>query len=94
MQLYGKSHITVSSRHSFDCNKRSLQPIINHQYLKEVTLMLMMRNDLLFISDDEVLASLDAYKKGLKAKPRGKIKNPTGNMPSYLEHFISGALFY
>ena len=88
MQLYGKSHITVSSRHSFDCNKRSLQPIINHQYLKEVTLMLMMRNELLFISDDEVLASLDAYKKGLKTKPKGEIKNPTGNMPSYSEHFF------
>jgi hypothetical protein len=88
MQLYDKSHITLSSRHGFDCKRRSLQPIINHQYLQEVTPMLMMRNDLLFISDDEVLASLDAYKKGLKAKPRGKIKNPTGNMPSYLEHFF------
>ena len=50
--------------------------------------MLMMRNDLLFISDYEVLASLDAYKKGLQTKPRGKIKNPNSNMPLYAEHFI------
>ena len=50
--------------------------------------MLMMRNDLLLIGDDEVLASLDAYKKGLKTKPKVKIKSPTSNIPSYLEHFF------
>jgi len=37
---------------------------------------------------DEVLASLDGYKKGLQTKPKGKIKNPNANMPSYAEHFI------
>ena len=39
--------------------------------------MLMMRSDLLFLSDDEVLTSLDAYKKSLKNKIKVKDENPT-----------------
>ena len=45
--------------------------------------MLMMRSDLLFLSDDEVLTSLDAYKKSLKNKIKIKEKNPSITIPAY-----------
>ena len=45
--------------------------------------MLMMRSDLLFLSDDEVLTSLDAYKKSLKNKTKVKDENPTITIPAY-----------
>ena len=45
--------------------------------------MLMMRSDLLFLSDDEVLTSLDAYKKSLKNKIKVKDKNPTITILAY-----------
>ena len=45
--------------------------------------MLMMRTDLLFLSDDEVLTSLDAYKKSLKNKIKVKDENPTIAVPAY-----------
>ena len=38
--------------------------------------MLMMRNDILLLSDEEVLASLDAYKK-LKALNAGNNLKPS-----------------
>ena len=44
--------------------------------------MLMMRSDLLFLSDDEVLTSLDAYKKSLKSKVKVK-ENPTITILAY-----------
>jgi len=34
--------------------------------MQGVTLMLMMRNDLLLLNDEEVLNSLEAYKKSMK----------------------------
>ncbi len=34
--------------------------------MQAVTLMLMMRNDLLLLSDEEVLSSVEAYKKSMK----------------------------
>ena len=34
--------------------------------MQGVTLMLMMRNDLLLLSDEEVLSSVEAYKKSMK----------------------------
>ena len=45
--------------------------------------MLMMRSDLLFLSDDEVLTSLDAYKKSLKSKVKVKDENPTITILAY-----------
>lgn len=45
--------------------------------------MLMMRSDLLFLSDEEVLTSLDAYKKSLKNKIKVKDENPTITIPAY-----------
>ena len=45
--------------------------------------MLMMRSDLLFLSDEEVLTSLDAYKKSLKNKIKVKDKNPTITILAY-----------
>ena len=45
--------------------------------------MLMMRSDLLFLSDDEVLTSLDAYKKSLKNKTKVKDENPTITILAY-----------
>ena len=45
--------------------------------------MLMMRSDLLFLSDDEVLTSLDAYKKSLKNKIKVKDENPFFTIPAY-----------
>jgi hypothetical protein len=44
--------------------------------------MLMMRSDLLFLSDDEVLTSLDAYKKSLKNKIKVKDKKTHYHHPS------------
>ena len=38
--------------------------------------MLMMRNDLLLLSDEEVLGSLDAHKKSMKKKIKVKDENP------------------
>jgi hypothetical protein len=43
----------------------------------------MMRSDLLFLSDDEVLTSLDAYKKRLKHKIKVKDENLTITIPAY-----------
>ena len=37
--------------------------------------MLMMRNDLLFLGDEEVLRSLEAYKKSMKKKFQIKDEN-------------------
>ena len=45
--------------------------------------MLMMRSDLLFLSDDEVLTSLDAYKKSLKSKVKVKDENSTITILAY-----------
>ena len=45
--------------------------------------MLMMRSDLLFLSDDEVLTSLDAYKKSLKNKIKVKDENRTITILAY-----------
>jgi hypothetical protein len=45
--------------------------------------MLMMRSDLLFLSDDGVLTSLDAYKKSLKNKIKVKDESPTIAVPAY-----------
>ena len=42
--------------------------------MQGVTLMLMMRNDLLLLSDEEVLSSVEAYKKSMKKSfPRKKM---------------------
>ena len=43
--------------------------------MQGVTLMLMMRNDLLLLSDEEVLGSLDAHKKSMKKKIKVKDEN-------------------
>ena len=43
--------------------------------MQGVTLMLMMRNDLLFLGDEEVLRSLEAYKKSMKKKFQIKDEN-------------------
>lgn len=40
--------------------------------MQGITLMLMMRNDLLLLSDEEVLNSLEAYKKSMKKRLRLK----------------------
>ena len=40
--------------------------------MQGITLMLMMRNDLLLLSDEEVLNSLEAYKKSMKKKIKVK----------------------
>ena len=45
--------------------------------------MLMMRSDLLFLSDEVVLTSLDAYKKSLKNKIKVKDENPTITILAY-----------
>ena len=45
--------------------------------------MLMMRSDLLFLSDDEVLTSLEAYKKSLKNKIKVKDENSTITILAY-----------
>ena len=45
--------------------------------------MLMMRSDLLFLSDDEVLTSLDAYKKSLRTKIKVKDESPSITVPAY-----------
>ena len=45
--------------------------------------MLMIRSDQLFLSDDEVLTSLDAYKKTLKNKIKVKDENPTSSILAY-----------
>ena len=37
--------------------------------------MLMMRNDLLLLSDEEVLSSVEAYKKTMKKKFHNKDEN-------------------
>ena len=37
--------------------------------------MLMMRNDLLLLSDEEVLTSLEAYKKSMRKKIKVKDEN-------------------
>ena len=43
--------------------------------MQGVTLMLMMRNDLLLLSDEEVLSSLEAHKKSMKKKIKVKDEN-------------------
>ena len=43
--------------------------------MQGVTLMLMMRNDLLLLSDEEVLSSVEAYKKIMKKKFQIKDEN-------------------
>ena len=43
--------------------------------MQGVTLMLMMRNDLLLLSDEEVLSSLEAYRKSMKKKIKVKDEN-------------------
>ena len=43
--------------------------------MQGVTLMLMMRNDLLLLSDEEVLSSVEAYKKSMKKKFQIKDEN-------------------
>ena len=43
--------------------------------MQGVTLMLMMRNDLLLLSDEEVLGSVEAYTKSMKKKFQIKDEN-------------------
>ena len=43
--------------------------------MQGVTLMLMMRNDLLPLSDEEVISSLEAHKKSMKKKIKVKDEN-------------------
>jgi hypothetical protein len=43
--------------------------------MQGVTLMLMMRNDLLLLSDEEVLSSLEAHKKSMKKNIKVKGEN-------------------
>ena len=43
--------------------------------MQGVTLMLMMRNDLLLLSDEEVLSSVEAYKKIMEKKFQIKDEN-------------------
>ena len=43
--------------------------------MQGITLMLMMRNDLLLLSDEEVLSSVEAYKKSMKKKFQIKDEN-------------------
>mgnify|MGYP001403228479 FL=1 len=43
--------------------------------MQGVTLMLMMRNDLLLLSDEEVLSSLEAHKKSMRKKIKVKDEN-------------------
>ena len=43
--------------------------------MQGVTLMLMMRNDFLLLSDEEVLSSIEAYKKSMKKKIKVKDEN-------------------
>tara|TARA_B100001057_G_scaffold59859_1_gene53034 strand:+ start:4227 stop:4409 length:183 start_codon:yes stop_codon:yes gene_type:complete len=43
--------------------------------MQGVTLMLMMRNDLLLLGDEEVLSSLEAHKKSMKKKIKVKDEN-------------------
>ena len=45
--------------------------------MQGVTLMLMMRNDLLLLGDEEVLSSLEAHKKSMKKKLRLRTKTLT-----------------
>ena len=43
--------------------------------MQGVTLTFMMRNDLLLLSDEEVLSSVEAYKKSMKKKFQIKDEN-------------------
>ena len=52
--------------------------------MQGVTLMLMMRNDLLLLSDEEVLSSVEAYKKSMKKKFQIKDENLNISVVAYL----------
>ena len=45
--------------------------------------MLMMRNNFLFLSDEEMLTTLNAYKKSLKNTTKIKDKIPSIAVPAY-----------
>ena len=45
--------------------------------------MLMMRNDFLLLSDEEVLSSLEAYKKSMKKKIKVKGENLNITVAAY-----------
>ena len=51
--------------------------------MQGVTLMLMMRNDFLLLSDEEVLSSLEAYKKSMKKKIEVKGENLNITVAAY-----------
>ena len=51
--------------------------------MQGVTLMLMMRNDFLFLSDEEVLSSLEAYKKSMKKRIKVKGENLNITVAAY-----------
>ena len=51
--------------------------------MQGVTLMLMMRNDLLLLSDEEVLSSLEAYKKRGEKKIQIKDENLNISVVAY-----------
>ena len=56
--------------------------------------MLMMRNDLLLLSDEEVLGSVEAYKKSMKKKFQIKDENlnvsGTGTRGNLIRVFVKG----
>jgi hypothetical protein len=56
--------------------------------------MLMMRNDLLLLSDEEVLSSVEAYKKSMKKKFQIKDENlnvsGTGTRGNLIRVFVKG----
>ncbi len=60
--------------------------------MQGVTLMLMMRNDLLLLSDEEVLSSVEAYKKSMKKKFQIKDENlnvsGTGTRANLMRVFV------
>ena len=62
--------------------------------MQGVTLMLMMRNDLLLLSDEEVLGSVEAYKKSMKKKFQIKDENlnvsGTGTRGNLIRVFVKG----
>ena len=62
--------------------------------MQGVTLMLMMRNDLLLLSDEEVLSSVEAYKKSMKKKFQIKDENlnvsGTGTRGNLIRVFVKG----
>ena len=62
--------------------------------MQGLTLMLMMRNDLLLLSDEEVLNSVEAYKKSMKKKFQIKDENlnvsGTGTQGILIRVFVKG----